>query len=76
VHGDWSGALVYTGAAAVTFGFAAAVIPWVLPRGRGDDPPPPDEGADEPQPPWWPDFERQFWGHLDDGRRPRERDPA
>ena len=67
-HADWDGALVYVGAAAVTFGFAAAVIPWVLPRKRGaGEGPPPGGGGDEPPPPWWPDFEREFWGHL--GRR-------
>lgn len=78
-HADWDGALVYVGAAAVTFGFAAAVIPWVLPRRRegGGGGPSPGEGGDEPPPPWWPDFEREFWGHLrGSGRSQRERESA
>ncbi len=66
VHADWGGALVSTAAALVTFGFAAAVIPFVLPRGRDDDDSGGDDGGqggDRP-PPWWPDFEREFWGHV------------
>lgn len=75
-HADWGGALVYGGAALVTFGFAAAVIPFVLPRpgptGPGDDGGGGD--GDEPPPPWWPEFEREFWSRVDDGAPPHRTD--
>ena len=87
--GDVGAAVVYLVAAAVTFGFAAAVIPFVVPRRSddGDDDSSdggPGPGGDEPEPPpWWPDFERDFRRHAD-GRSgapggpppPRERTPA
>ena len=81
--GDVDAALVYLVAAAVTFGFAAAVIPFVVPRHpNGDDDPSdsggPDGGGPEP-PPWWPDFERDFRRHAHGkggGPRSRERTPA
>lgn len=74
-------ALVHLVTAAVTFGFAAAVLPIVVPRrggdGRGGDG---DQDGDEPPPPWWPDFERQFWWHVRGTRpnpeRPREHTPV
>ncbi len=77
--GDSHGALVSVAAAAITFGFAAAVLPIMVPRRRPDRPdsdgprnPSPDE---PPQPPWWPEFERQFRRHvLDSGRNAGERE--
>lgn len=71
-------AVVHFVTAAVTFTFAAAVLPVVIPRRPGEDagggngPP----GGGEP-PPWWPDFERQFWRHVrGPGREPeRPRGP-
>jgi hypothetical protein len=67
-HGDWDGALVYSGAALVTFGFATAVIPFVLPRGGGGEGGEEgDRGGDGPSPPWWPEFEREFWSHVGRG---------
>ena len=66
-HADWDGALVYSGAALVTFGFAAAVIPWVLPRGGGGEED--GDGGDGPSPPWWPEFEREFWSPVGRGHR-------
>jgi len=86
--GDVGAAVVYLVAAAVTFGFAAAVIPFVVPRRSddGDDDSSdggPGPGGDEPEPPpWWPDFERDFRRHTDGqggtpgGAPPRERAPA
>jgi hypothetical protein len=87
--GDLGAAVVYVVAGAVTFGFAAAVLPFVVPpRSDGDDDDSSDggdgPGGDEPDPPpWWPEFERDFRRHADGhggapGRspRPRERTPA
>jgi hypothetical protein len=83
--GDWSGALVYLAAAAITFGFAAAVMPVVVPRAHGDDSSQGEggTGGEPPPPPWWPSFERQFWWHVHGFRgpggrpeEPRERTPA
>jgi hypothetical protein len=85
--GDDGSIAVYLVAAVVTFGFAAAMLPIVCPR--GDDDPGESGGGgspdrDPPPPPWWPDFERAFWGHVEDHRdpqpgrppRPLEREPA
>jgi hypothetical protein len=65
--GDPSSALVYLAAAAVTFGFAAAVMPLIVPRGEfgpgrpdGGDP----SDGEPPSPPWWPEFEREFWSRV------------
>jgi hypothetical protein len=80
--GDFDSALVYAAAAVVTFAFAAAVLPIMVPRrkrrgdgprggGGGDDP-----GPDEPpQPPWWPEFEREFREHVRETDTP-ERSPT
>ena len=68
-HADWGGALVYGGAALVTFGFAAAVIPFVLPRGLGGEGGHEGGPGDEPSSPWWPEFEREFWSHVGGGTR-------
>jgi hypothetical protein len=42
-----------------------------------DDGPGPGGGGDDPDPqPWWPEFERQFWAHVEtppSGPPPRER---
>ena len=40
--------------------------------GGDDGPGPPDE---DPEPPWWPDFERQFRDHVRRGPRPAGRRP-
>lgn len=86
--GDLGAAVVYVVAAAVTFGFAAAVIPFIVPRrpddgddSSGGDGRGPDGGG--PEPPWWPDFERDFRRHATERRggpggspRPRERSSA
>ena len=67
--GDDGSIAVYLVAAVVTFGFAAAMLPIVCPRGD-DDQGESDGGSprapDPPPPPWWPDFERAFWGHVGD----------
>ncbi len=59
-------AVVHLVTATVTFGFAAAVLPVVVPRGRDhdDDDWRDDPGRGDPPPPWWPEFERQFWGYV------------
>jgi hypothetical protein len=79
---DIGSAVVYLVGAAITFGFAAAVMPVVVPRlpPEGGDPPP-DHAGEDPEPPWWPGFERGFWRHVADkdrprSDRPRERSPA
>jgi hypothetical protein len=86
--GDLGGAVVYLVAATITFGFAAAVLPFVVPkRSGGDDDDSSDGGpggGGEPEPPpWWPDFERGFRRHARERERagrggppPRERAPA
>jgi hypothetical protein len=88
--GDLGGAVVYLVAAAITFGFAAAVIPFVVPKRSGEDDDDTSDGGSGPgdgpePPPWWPEFERGFRRHArerererpGDGRqRPRERAPA
>jgi hypothetical protein len=77
-------AVVHLVTAAVTFGFAAAVLPVVVPQrsegegdGRGGGG---NQDGGDPPPPWWGDFERQFWWHVRGPRpepeRPRERAPA
>ncbi len=60
---------VHLVAAVVTFGFAAAVLPVILPRhGRNDDDATggdgPGDGGGDPPPSWWPEFERQFRWHV------------
>jgi hypothetical protein len=83
--GDLQGAGVYLVAATVTFAFAVAVLPFVVPRrdDGGDD----DSsgggwgrGGGEPEPPWWPEFERAFRRHARERSKPggpaRERTPA
>lgn len=85
--GDARAALVFGVSAAVTALLIAVLLPILAPRGgdSGDD----DEGGgpggggDGPHtPPWWPDFERDFWSYVDRpsrppaGSRPRHRTPA
>jgi hypothetical protein len=85
--GDAQAALVFGASAAVTGLLVALVIPILAPRGddsgEDDDGGGPGGGGDGPStPPWWPDFEREFWSYVDRpsrgpaGRRPRERTPA
>lgn len=68
---DSRSAMVYLVAAAITFGFAAAILPLMAPRREaGEDGPaggtePPD--GEPPPPPWWPEFEREFWSRVPAG---------
>lgn len=76
--GDAHGALVSVSAAVVTFAFAAAVLPIMVPRRkgggpRGDGGPKPEE---PPPPPWWPEFERDFRRHAKESRAPERRPSA
>ncbi len=74
--GDTHGALVSVVAAVITFAFAAAVLPIMVPRRKGGGPgsggPAPEE---PPQPPWWPQFEREFREHVREPDPP-ERSPS
>jgi len=46
--------------------------PLLRPRGDDGHEPPPEPPADDPSPPWWPEFERAFRAHV----RERERSGA
>jgi hypothetical protein len=76
--GDPRSAPVYLVATAVTFGFAAAVLPLMVPRGREGGTGPTDgsapSGGEPPSPPWWPEFEREFWSRVsaEGGGSPRD----
>lgn len=85
--GDPRAALVFGVSAAVTGLLVAVLLPILAPR--RDDSDDDDEGGGpggggdgRPTPPWWPDFEREFWSYVDrpgprpSGSRPRERTPA
>ena len=76
--GDPRDALVHVVAAVVTFGFAAAVLPIMAPRRRGeggpDDRGAEGDGDEPPPPPWWPEFEREFWGRVNDADPARHRE--
>ena len=86
--GDWRAALTFAAGAAVTAGLVTLLLPLLAPRDGGDAEPGdgggpggggPGDGP--PSPPWWPDFERQFWSHVDGGpagdrRGPPDRLPA
>ena len=64
-----SGAAVY-GLLAVAWGLSLAAYFTLRSSGGGDEPPslPPD-----PDPPWWPDFERDFRDYARRGPRPAPR---
>jgi hypothetical protein len=74
VVGDSRGALNFALAAAVTGGLVAALLPLLAPRGdsgpddggSGPGGGGPGGGGDRPPPPWWPDFEREFWTYVED----------
>jgi hypothetical protein len=56
-----------------------SVTSYIALRTPGDDGGGGDSGADEPEPPWWPDFERHFRDYARRGPRPpaeRPRTPA
>jgi hypothetical protein len=65
----------FGGCAVVTFGIALLAAPLMSPRGGGDDDGGgggPGSGPDDPGPPWWPEFERDFRAYV----AARERTPA
>jgi hypothetical protein len=91
--GDIQSAMVFLAMAAATLGVAVATLPIMAPRRRGGGEEPPGgndlPGDGPPSPPWWPEFEREFWSRVDSGEaapwsrppaggsgRPRERTPA
>jgi hypothetical protein len=49
------------------------------PGGDGDGHDPSDDGDEPKPPPWWPEFEREFWAEVDGrdaGGRSPDRSPA
>ena len=61
----------FGGCALLTLGVTLLAAPLMRPRpsggddgGGGRDP-----GPDDPDPPWWPEFERAFREHVEAGRR-------
>ena len=73
--GDARAALVFGASAIVTGALIAVLLPLLAPR-RGDSDDDDDgggpggDGKGPQPPPWWPEFERQFWSHVD---RPKRR---
>lgn len=80
--GDWRAALTFAASAGVTAGLVALLLPLLAPR-DGGDPGPGDgggpggggPGGDPPSPPWWPEFERDFWSHVGDAPAGDRRGP-
>jgi len=69
---DLPGSMLLCGlSAAVTLGVALAAAPLLEPRPRRDGGSPDRFGDPPPEPPWWPDFERELREHC-----ARERSPA
>lgn len=56
-----SGAMLFFGlAAALSLGLALLTAPLLRPRPPRDDGGTPARAADPPEPPWWPEFDRDF----------------
>jgi hypothetical protein len=63
----------FAGCAIVTFGGALLAAPLLAPRGEdgGDDGGGGPRLPEDPEPPWWPDFEREFREYADRRRSVR-----
>ena len=55
--------------ALTTLVLSQLAAPLLRPRGDDGHGPSPDPPPDDPSPPWWPEFEREFRAYTDDRER-------